>query len=77
MREHLRNARVEAGLTQYGLAERVNISRSHYSQIESGRKNPSHKVAVSIKVALRKTEDSLFDVSDDAQAAKIGAPFKD
>lgn len=76
MREQLRNARIDAGLTQYGLADRVNISRSHYSQIESGRKNPSHKVAVSIKVALRKTEDSLFDVFD-APRAKVGAPFKD
>lgn len=76
MREALRNARIEAGFTQYGLADRVNISRSHYSQIESGRKNPSHKVAVNIKVALRKTEDSVFDVSD-TPSAKIGAPFKD
>ena len=76
MRDQLRNARIDAGFTQYGLAERVHISRSHYSQIESGRKNPSHKVAVNIKVVLRKTDDSLFDVSD-TPTAKIGAPFKD
>lgn len=63
MRVKLRDMRVNNGYTQYSLAEKLNISRSHYSQIESGEKNPSDKLKTMIKIALRYTEDDLFDIA--------------
>ena len=74
MRVKLRTMRVNNGYTQYSIAEALGISRSHYSQIESGEKNPSDKLKTMIKVALRYTEDDLFD---DARNVKpiSGNPF--
>lgn len=38
MRINLKVFRVRNGLSQEGMAERLGISRSHYSEIENGRK---------------------------------------
>lgn len=61
MRMNLINARKNAKLTQEELAQFVHLSRSHYAQIETGAKNPSLRVALALKVALRETDDSIFD----------------
>lgn len=61
MRMNLINARKNAKLTQAELAQFVHLSRSHYAQIETGAKNPSLRVALALKVALRETDDSIFD----------------
>lgn len=74
MRVKLRTMRVNNGYTQYSLAEKLNISRSHYSQIESGEKNPSDKLKTMIKVALRYTEDDLFDIAKNVKPRR-GNPF--
>lgn len=76
MRVKLRDMRVNNGYTQYSLAEKLNISRSHYSQIESGQKNPSEKLKTMIKVALRYMEDDLFDIAMRVKP-RHGRPFKD
>lgn len=60
MRTKLQRLRQAAGYTQYTFADKLNISRSHYSQIESGQKNPSLALSIQIKHALGYTEDDLF-----------------
>ena len=61
MRGKLRNIRKEQKLTQENLSKMVNIHRTHYSMIENGRRNPSLKVAVSIKKALNYQYDDIFE----------------
>ena len=70
MRVKLRDIRVNCGYTQYSLAEKLGISRSHYSQIESAQKNPSDKLKTMIKIVLRYTEDDLFDVVRNVKPTK-------
>lgn len=61
MRQNLKNARLEAKLTQQELADYLHISRNYYSQIETGAKSPSFRAALAIKLALHETSDSIFD----------------
>lgn len=61
MREKLRQIRESQGFTQETFSQFVNISRSHYSQIEQGSKWPSYRLAMRIKDALGCEEDDLFD----------------
>ena len=60
MRKKLIKLREECGYTQYTMAEAVNCSRSHYSQIETGEKTPALELAVKIKTVLGYTNDDLF-----------------
>lgn len=62
MRTILKRERIKNNLTQQELADRVGISRVHYTQIEnnSNNKNPSLDVALSIKKALNYESDDLF-----------------
>lgn len=61
MRVRLRQLRKACGYTQQTLAEAAGASRNHYSQIESGEKNPSLKLAVRIKSVLNYFNDDLFE----------------
>jgi len=61
MRVKLRNIRKEQNLTQKSLSNMVNIHRTYYSMIERGRKNPSLRVAISIKKALNYQYDDIFE----------------
>ena len=61
MRVKLRSIRKKQNLTQESLSNMVNIHRSYYSMIERGRKNPSLRVAISIKKALNYQYDDIFD----------------
>ena len=61
MREKLKKIRKEQNLTQENLSNMVNIHRTYYSMIENGRRNPSLKVAVSIKKALNYQYDDIFE----------------
>lgn len=63
MRERLMEVRRNAGYTQYSMAECLGISRSHYSQIESGAKTVSLPVQMRIRLALRYTGDDLLTVT--------------
>lgn len=50
--EFLKQERLKRGLTQRQMAEKLDISRTHYTCIESGYKNPkgeyTHKAGVSL-----------------------------
>ena len=61
MRGKLKSLRKEQNLTQESLSNMVNIHRTYYSMIENGRKNPSLRVAISIKKALNYQYDDIFD----------------
>ena len=61
LREKLKKLRKEQNLTQKNLSSMVNIHRTHYSMIERGRKNPSLKVAISLKRALNYQNDDIFE----------------
>lgn len=63
-RKRLIKERERLGMTQYEFADMCGISRQHYSQIESGAKNPSLKNAMKIKATLLlaakgKTKDAV------------------
>jgi putative transcriptional regulator len=60
MRAKLAAVRKEKGFSQEMAAERIHISRSHYSQIESGDKNPSLDIALRIKQAFDYSDDDIF-----------------
>lgn len=63
MRQKLREMRVAAGYTQYSFAEQLGISRSHYSQIESGAKKPSIALSMRIRLQLRYTGDDILSIT--------------
>ncbi|NLY11817.1 MAG: helix-turn-helix transcriptional regulator [Firmicutes bacterium] len=48
MRHQLFKARMRSKLTQAEVAKAVGISRSHYTLIENGKRNPSLEVALRI-----------------------------
>lgn len=60
MRIKLIQMREAMGFTQSQFSALVGISRSHYSQIETGEKNPSLKLALNIKRALNYDGDDIF-----------------
>lgn len=60
MRKALLNARIERNLTQEEVAQKAGISRSAYTNIERGVKNPSFDVAVRIKKAVGGQNDDIF-----------------
>lgn len=66
MRVKLAALRKDMGLSQEMAAEKIHISRSHYSQIESGDKTPSLDIALRIK--------QVFDYSDDDIFLNLNAP---
>lgn len=70
--------RIAQGLTQENLAERVDLSVSHISEIENGKKRPSlktlEKIAAALDVSLVSLmgEDSKKDIRKERQ---IECPF--
>lgn len=60
MRVKLIQIRKARGFTQQRLSQIVGVSRSHYSQIETGDKTPSLRVAVATKSALSYYDDDIF-----------------
>ena len=56
----LKLARVEKGLSQQELADKVNATRQTIGLIEKGKYNPSLKLCIKIAKALNKTLDQLF-----------------
>lgn len=53
-------ARVEKGLTQQDLADRVEATRQTIGLIEKGEYNPTLKLCIRIAKALDRTLDQLF-----------------
>ncbi|PRX18099.1 putative transcriptional regulator [Orenia metallireducens] len=64
MRKKLKEKRLEKGLTQKRIAQKIGISRGHYTNIELGHKEPSFKVARAIKKELDEKNDDIFLISN-------------
>ncbi|MCM1060660.1 MAG: helix-turn-helix transcriptional regulator [Eubacterium sp.] len=60
LKNNLKEARTEKGLSQNGLAELVGVSRNTISSIETGQFNPTAKLALILCTALDKKFEELF-----------------
>ena len=60
LRNRLKEARAERGLSQAQLAEMVGVSRNTISSIETGQFSPTAKLALVICIALDKKFEDLF-----------------
>ena len=56
----MKEARVQAGLSQAQLAELIGVSRNTISSIETGQFSPTAKLALTICIALDKKFEELF-----------------
>ncbi len=60
LKNRLKEARAEAGISQNQLAETVGVSRNTISSIETGQFSPTAKLALVICIALNKKFEDLF-----------------
>ena len=60
LKNRLKEARTEAGMSQTQLAEAVGVSRNTISSIETGQFNPTAKLALILCIALDKKFEDLF-----------------
>ena len=60
LKNRLKVARAEKGLSQTQLAELVGVSRNTISSIETGQFNPTAKLALILCIALDKRFEELF-----------------
>lgn len=60
LKNRLREARTEAGMSQTQLAETVGVSRNTISSIETGQFNPTAKLALILCIALDRKFEELF-----------------
>lgn len=60
LKNRLKEARTEKGLSQSQLAEMVGVSRNTISSIETGQFNPTAKLALILCIALDKKFEELF-----------------
>ncbi len=60
LKNRLKEARGEKGLSQAALAALVGVSRNTISSIETGQFNPAAKLALILCVALDKKFEDLF-----------------
>ena len=60
LKNRLKDARGEKGLSQGQLAELVGVSRNTISSIETGQFNPTAKLALILCIALDKKFEELF-----------------
>ena len=60
LKNKLKEARSEKGLSQSQLAELVGVSRNTISSIETGQFNPTAKLALILCIALDKKFEDLF-----------------
>ena len=60
LKNRLKDARTEAGLSQSALADMVGVSRNTISSIETGQFSPTAKLALIICKALDKKIEDLF-----------------
>ena len=67
LKNRLKAARAEKGLSQGALAELVGVSRQTISSIETGQFNPTAKLALVLCIALDKKFEDLFYFEDETQ----------
>lgn len=66
LKNRLKLARIEKGLTQAELAERVGVTRQTIGLIEAGGYNPTLNLCIQLARATGKTLDELFWMQGDS-----------
>lgn len=61
MRENMVTLRRQLNMTQEKAAMKIGIARTTYTNIETGKRDPSLEVALRIKRVFCTTEDCIFD----------------
>jgi putative transcriptional regulator len=69
MKTRIREFRARLGLTQADLASRVGVRRETIVFLESGKYNPSLRLAHDVSKVLGTTIDTLFLFEDDVDVA--------
>lgn len=64
LKNHLREARLELGLSQESIGKLVGVSRQTICSIENGQFNPTAKLALLLCIALEKKFEDLFYFED-------------
>jgi transcriptional regulator with XRE-family HTH domain len=72
----LKELRVQAGLTQDGLAERAALSKAGIADLEQGRREPSWATVVALAEALGVTCQAFLAETSTTEKAKRGRPPK-
>lgn len=67
MKNHVKQTRLEARLTQQQLADKVGVTRQTISLIEKGKYNPTLKLCLAICYALGQSLNALFWISEAEQ----------
>ncbi|WP_288867822.1 helix-turn-helix transcriptional regulator [uncultured Parvimonas sp.] len=60
LKNNLKEARTQKGLSQQKLADMIGVSRNTISSIETGQFNPTAKLALILCIALDKKFEDLF-----------------
>lgn len=60
LKNHLKKARMEKGMSQAALAKLVGVSRNTISSIETGQFQPTAKLALILCIALDKSFEEMF-----------------
>lgn len=60
LKNHLKEARSERGLSQAQLAQMVGVSRNTISSLETGQFQPTAKLALILCIALDRKFEDLF-----------------
>ncbi|MEH7385369.1 helix-turn-helix transcriptional regulator [Bacillus sp. JJ1521] len=60
MENKVKIARIQVGLTQQQLAEKIGVTRQTISLIEKGKYNPTLKLCLDICYAVNQSLDELF-----------------
>ena len=60
LKNRIKEARAEKGLSQAELAKLVGVSRNTISSIETGQFSPTAKLALVLAIALNKKFEELF-----------------
>lgn len=71
--EAVRQRRAGMGLSLGDLADRTGVSRAMLSEIETGKKNPTLRVACAISLGLECQISDLLDVAPDVRFEKLDA----
>ena len=60
LRNHIKEIRLQKGMSQTELADMVGVSRNTISSIETGQFTPSAKLALILSLGLQKKFEELF-----------------
>ncbi|WP_125711373.1 helix-turn-helix transcriptional regulator [Companilactobacillus zhongbaensis] len=60
LKNNVKSARRDKNLSQQGLADLIGVSRNTISSIETGKFNPTAKLALVLCIALDKKFEDLF-----------------